>query len=224
MISPRLSKLSQSLQTYGLDVLALNPGPSLVYLTGLHFHLMERPILAFFTADLAPVLVLPELEMLKMKELPFEVTTFPYGENPDGWDQVFLKAGQSLGLEGKRIGIEPLHMRVLEFSKVNLISVGTECPDATRVVGQLRVCKDMDEIALMRSAIRVAQAALEATIPSIKVGATEKEIAAELVVQLLRHGSQSDMPFAPIVSSGPNTAPTRTPFPRTANCSPVTCW
>ncbi len=35
---------------------------------------------------------------------------------------------------------------------------------------------------------------------------TEKEIAAELVVQLLRHGSQSDMPFAPIVSSGPNSA------------------
>jgi Xaa-Pro dipeptidase len=206
MISPRLSKLSQSLQTYGLDALALNPGPSLVYLTGLHFHLMERPTVALFTANSAPVLVLPELEMLKMKDLPFEVTTFPYGENPAGWDQVFLKAGRLLGLEHKRVGIEPLHMRVLEFRNVNLISGGTECPDATQVVGQLRVCKDVDEIALMRSAVRVAQAALEATIPSIKVGATEKEIAAELVVQLLRHGSQSDMPFAPIVSGGPNSA------------------
>jgi Xaa-Pro dipeptidase len=35
---------------------------------------------------------------------------------------------------------------------------------------------------------------------------TEKELAAELVVQLLRHGSQPEMPFAPIVSSGPNSA------------------
>ena len=35
---------------------------------------------------------------------------------------------------------------------------------------------------------------------------TEKELASELVVQLLRHGSQSEMPFAPIVSGGPNSA------------------
>jgi len=206
MFPTRLAQLSTSIRSANLDALALTPGPSLVYLTGLHFHLMERPTVVFFTANSAPVLVLPELEMLKVKDLPFEVTTFPYGENPAGWDQVFLKAGRSLGLEHKRIGIEPLHMRVLEFHKVKLISGGVECPDATQVVGQLRVCKDLEEIALMRNAVRVAQAALKATIPSIKVGVTEKEIAAELVVQLLRHGSQSDMPFAPIVSSGPNSA------------------
>ena len=206
MILSRLSNLSQSLQASGLDALALNPGPSLVYLTGLHFHLMERPMLALFTPNSAPVIVLPELEMLKVKDLPFEVTTFPYGENPATWDQAFLEAGRSLGLEGKRIGVEPLHMRVLEFRKVKLIAGGAECPDATQVVGQLRICKDAEEVAAMRNAVRVAQEALEATIPSMKIGVTEKEIAAELVVQLLRHGSQSDMPFAPIVSSGPNGA------------------
>jgi Xaa-Pro dipeptidase len=206
MIASRLSKLSQSLRSSGLDALALNPGPSLVYLTGLHFHLMERPMLALFTADAAPVLILPELEMQKVKELPFKVTPFPYGENPVEWERVFLAAGRSLGLEGKRIGIEPLHMRVLEYRKVQLIAGQAECPDATRVVGQLRLCKDDEEISAMRAAVRVAQAALEATIPFIKIGMTEKEIAAELVVQLLRHGSQSDMPFAPIVSSGPNGA------------------
>jgi Xaa-Pro dipeptidase len=206
MISSRLSKLSQSLRTSGLDALALNPGPSLAYLTGLHFHLMERPVVAFFKPDSAPVLVLPELEMLKVQGLPFEVRTFPYGEDPATWDQVFLEAGRSLGLAGKRIGVEPLHMRVLEFSKVKIVAGQADCPDATRVVGQLRIRKDAEEVAAMREAVRVAQAALEATIPSIKVGVTEKEIAAELVVQLLRHGSQSDMPFAPIVSSGPNSA------------------
>jgi len=206
MISSRLSKLSQSLRNSGLDALALNPGPSLVYLTGLHFDLMERPTLAFFTAGSAPVLVLPELEMLKVRGLPFEVRPFPYGENLEEWDQVFLEAGHSLGLEGKRIGVEPLHMRILELNKVKIIAGQTECPDATRVVGQLRICKQADEVAAMRSAVRVAQDALEATIPSIKVGITEKEISAELVVQLLRHGSQSEMPFAPIVSSGPNSA------------------
>jgi Xaa-Pro dipeptidase len=206
MFQTRLAYLSTSIRTANLDALALNPGPSLVYLTKLHFHLMERPTLAFFTADSTPVLVLPELEMLKVKDLPFEIKTFPYGENPAEWDKVFLEAGRSLGLEGKRIGVEPLHMRILEFCKVKVIAGGTECPDATQVVGSLRVHKEVEEIAAIRKAVKVAQEALEAIIPFIKVGVTEKEIAAELVLHLLRLGSQSDMPFAPIVSSGPNSA------------------
>ena len=131
---------------------------------------------------------------------------FPYGEDPQEWNKVFLEAGRWLGLEGKSIGVEPLRMRILEYQKVRIIAGKTDCPDATQVVGRLRVCKDADEIASMRKAVEVAQQALTATIPSIQVGATEKEIAAELTVQLLRHGSESEMPFAPIISSGPNSA------------------
>jgi Xaa-Pro dipeptidase len=35
---------------------------------------------------------------------------------------------------------------------------------------------------------------------------SEKELASELVVQLLKQGSEPEMPFAPIVSGGPNAA------------------
>ena len=206
MYPSRLKKLNRLLRSSNLDALALNPCPSLVYLTGLHFHLMERPVVAFFTVDSAPVLVLPELEILKLRTLPFEIQAFPYGEDPAEWDDVFLAAGLSLELQGKRIGVEPLHMRILEFCKVIAVAGETECPDATQMVGSLRVCKDAGEVSAMRKAVRVAQEALEAILPSIKVGVSEKEIAAELVAQLLRHGSQPEMPFAPIVSSGPNSA------------------
>jgi Xaa-Pro dipeptidase len=206
MFASRLKKLNRLLRSSNLDALALNPSPSLFYLTGLHFHLMERPVVAFFTANSVPVLVLPELEMLKLKDLPFEIKALPYSENPAEWEKIFLEAGQLLGLKGKHIGVEPLHMRILEFCKVIAIAGETECQDATQVVGSLRLCKDAAEIKAMRSAVRVAQAALEAALPTIKIGLTEKEIAAELVTQLLRHGSQPDMPFAPIVSSGPNSA------------------
>ncbi len=201
---PRLSKLSKSLEASGLDALALNAGPSLVYLTGLHFHLSERPVVALFTADREPVIVLPELEMLKVTGMP--VRTFPYGENPAEWDGVFRGAVQSLGLDGKRIGVEPRQMRLLEFRHVKSGAPEADFPDASDVVSSLRVRKDADEIAAMRKAVKAAQSALEATIPLIKVGMTEKEIAGELVVNLLRGGSQSEMPFAPIVSGGPNSA------------------
>ena len=206
MTTPRLSKLSAALQASGVDALVLNAGPSLVYLTGLHFHLSERPVVALFTADHEPTIILPELEMLKVTNLPYEIKAFPYGENPADWDSVFRKAVTTLNLDGKRIGVEPRQMRLLEFRYVMSGATEADFPDASDVVSSLRVRKDAEEVAAMRKAVKVAQSALEATIPLIKVGMTEKELASELVVQLLRHGSQSEMPFAPIVSAGPNSA------------------
>jgi Xaa-Pro dipeptidase len=215
MVNTRLAKLSMALLASGLDALALNAGPSLTYLTGLHFHISERPVVAIFTAEHMPVIVLPELEILKVSELPYDIKTFPYGENPVEWDGVFRKAILSLGLDGKRIGVEPRAMRLLEFRAVKACAPDADFPDASEVVSSLRVRKDADEVATMSKAVKVAQEALEAMIPLIKIGMTEKELAAELVVQLLRHGSQSELPFTPIVSGGPNSAnPHATPSER----------
>jgi len=206
----RLTKLSESLRASNLSALALNAGPSLVYLTGLHFHLSERPVVAIFTADNEPVIILPELEMLKVTGMPYEIKAFPYPENPAEWDGVFRRAVQSLELDGKRIGVETRAMRLLEFryleAAVGATSRRPEFPDASDAISRLRVRKDADEVAAMRRAVQIAQSALEATLSFIKIGMTEKEIAGELVIQLLRHGAQSEMPFTPIVSAGPNGA------------------
>ena len=215
MTSSRLSKLFAALRDSGLEALALNAGPSLVYLTGLHFHLSERPVVAFFTADHDPVIVLPELEMLKVTGLSYAIQAFPYGENPADWDSAFHKAVTALNLDRKIIGVEPRQMRLLEFYHVKSGAPAADFQDASAVVSSLRVRKDAEEVVNMRKAVIVAQSALEATIPLIKVGMTEKELASELVVQLLRNGSQSDIPFAPILSGGPNGAnPHATPSDR----------
>jgi len=204
MTLPRLSKLSASLRACNLDAVILNPSPSLTYLTGLHFHLSERPVVVIFTPDRPPVIVLPELEMLKVASLPFQA--FPYPENPAEWDGVFRSALSSLGLNAKRIGVEPRAMRLLEFRHIQAGVPEAEFPDASRLVSTLRIKKDAGEIAAMRKAVKVAQSALEATLPLIKIGMTEKELAAELTVRLLRNGSQPEMPFSPILSGGPNSA------------------
>lgn len=59
---------------------------------------------------------------------------------------------------------------------------------------------------MMRRAVEIAQIALERTISQIKLGLTERQIAAELTQQLLRAGSDPEFPFSPIVSGGPNSA------------------
>ncbi len=205
-MTARLNKLYTELNHAGYHAIALNPGPSLTYLSGLHFHLMERPVVMFFVPGRDPAILLPELELQKTKQLPFQVEVFPYGENPSTWEDVFIKAVKTLGLDGKRIGVEPRAMRLLEFRYLKAGAPEADFPDATASLAALRVCKDADEISRMRSAVKIAQEALEATIPLIKVGMTEKVVANELVTQLLRCGSEPEMPFSPIVSSGPNSA------------------
>lgn len=206
MTSSRLDKLSASLRASGLDAVALNPGPTLTYLTDLRFHLMERPVVLLVAPGKAPVIILPELELPKVNLFPYKVNAFSYGENPAEWDSVFRKAVASLGLDGKRIGVEPRQMRLLEFRHVKAGAPEADFPDASDALSALRLCKDPAEIQKMKRAVKVAQDALEAVIPFIKVGMTEKEIAAELNVQLLKHGSESELPFPPIVSAGPNSA------------------
>lgn len=206
MTRSRLEKLTASLLTSKLDAVILNPGPTLKYLSGLNFHLMERPVVLFIAPGKDPLLVLPELELPKVDLFPYKVTAVAYGENPSEWDDAFKKAAQALSLDGKRIGVEPRQLRLMEFRHVKAGTPEADFPDASDVFADLRLRKDKAEVGLMRAAVKIAQDALEAVIPQIKIGMTEKEVASELVVQLLKHGSESEMPFAPIVSAGPNAA------------------
>lgn len=206
MTQSRLQKLTASLLDSNLDAVILNPGPTLKYLSGIDFHLMERPVVLFVAPDKDPALVLPELELLKVDLFPYKVQAFAYGENPSEWNDAFRKAAQALSLDGKRIGVEPRQLRLLEYSHVKAGAPQAEFPDASDVLAELRLRKDKAEVDAMREAVRIAQDALEAVIPQIKIGMTERELASELVMQLLKHGSESEIPFAPIVSAGPNSA------------------
>lgn len=206
MTPSRFDRLSASLHASGLDAVILNPGPTLTHLTGLRFHLMERPVVLLFAKDQDPAIVLPELELQKVASLPYKLQVFPYPENPSEWDDAFRRAAEILNLDGKRIGVDPRQLRLLEFRYVKAGAPEADYPDASDVLSSLRLKKEKAEVEAMRRAVQIAQTALEATVPWIKMGMTEKELSSELVVQLLKQGSDSEMPFAPIVSGGPNSA------------------
>ena len=203
----RQERLAKALQSAGLNALALNPGPTLTYLTGLHFHLMERPTVFVFTAAGEAHIVLAELEAAKVSGLPYPLHASTYGEDPLTWRRVFQQALKPLDLgQGSQIAVEPTQLRVLELRLLESALVEAAFVDGGPLVASLRMIKDAAEIMAMRKAVDIAQKALQATLPSIRIGMTEKELAAELTLHLLRGGSESKLPFEPIVSSGPNSA------------------
>lgn len=197
----RQRKLEKAITEMGLQGIVLNSGPSLTYLTGLHFHLSERPVVGMFTPGQVPVFVLPELETGKLSGLPYPIQEFSYGELPKTWQSVFNDALRAVNLQGKEVGIEPTRMRVLELSYLDIRYVSGEA-----CLEKIRIRKDSSEIAAMQAAVDIAQEAMQSSIPYVKQGITEKELASEITVQLLRHGSESELPFTPLVASGPNSA------------------
>lgn len=202
----RHARLAEALARRELDALALNPGPSLTYLTGLNFHLMERPVTVLFAPGRPPLIVHPELEKAKIEALPYPVEAVAYGEAPAGWPAAFRSAMQQTGIRDGKIGVEPARMRLLEFHYLKEAAPEADFVFAEAALADLRLYKDPEEVRRMQQAVRIAQHALEATLPVIHVGISEREIASELMLQLLRHGSDAELAFTPIVSGGPNGA------------------
>lgn len=206
MPAARLKKLTKYMNERGFKAVAVNAGPTLTYLTGLHFHLMERPVVIIFTLKDDPIIILPELEQAKLDHLSFPATVFTYGESPSDWTRTFKEALKNLTLSEGKIGVEYRQLRLLEYDFLHSACRNDKFIDGSEIFAALRSSKDTKEIARMRRAVKIAEAALEATLPMIKIGTTEKDIAGELFLQLIRNGSDTVLPFSPIVSSGPNGA------------------
>ncbi|HWQ84163.1 MAG TPA: aminopeptidase P family N-terminal domain-containing protein, partial [Anaerolineales bacterium] len=205
-ILSRQARLFPLLPQDGLDALVLNPGPTLSYLTGLSFHLSERPVVLILAPTDSPVLILPELEAGKIDTLLFPIRSFAYDEDPDSWPDVFKQAVRAAHIQRSTVGVESGRMRFLELSLLQTASKDIRFEAADPTLARLRMQKDPYEIDQMRTAVQIAQKALQVTLSTIKAGLSEREIAAELTTQIYRSGSDSELPFAPIVSAGPNSA------------------
>lgn len=190
----------------GLEALALNPGPSLTYLTGMNFHVMERPTVVLAALPDRVAIILPRLEALKLANAKQPMEAFTFDDNPAEWSGVFQKVCQGLGINNKVIGVEPTRLRYLELNYLQQAAPQAKFVSAAEILEGLRIQKDAEEIAKMRQAVKIAQESLLATLKLAKMGMTERELSAELSIQMLRGGADPEAPFAPIVSSGPNSA------------------
>ncbi len=206
MTADRFARLTGLLTSAGFDALALNPGPNLTYLTGLSFHLMERPVILLIAPPDPPVLVCPELEAGKLPSSRIPLQSVPYSDNPATWAQAFQQAARAARLDGRQVAVEPARMRFLELQYLQDAAPRARFLSGEGFLAQLRLHKDAEEIAAMRQAAQIAQRALEATLPAVKAGISERELASELSANLLRSGSEPEFPFAPIVSFGENSA------------------
>jgi Xaa-Pro aminopeptidase len=103
------------------------------------------------------------------------------------------------------IGFESAHLAHRDFERLLKDGSAWTWRPFVDVVERLRERKDPGELELIKEAARVAGAALDRTMPAVRPGMTELEVAGVLEHALRDHGSE-ETPFPTIVASGPRTA------------------
>ena len=102
-----------------------------------------------------------------------------------------------LAAENKKLS----HAGYLGYEK----ALGRELLPAGDLFETLRASKTEEEIACMIEAQRISEKALETVLHIIKPGMTERQVAAELVYNMLKNGSEGNS-FDPIVITGSKTS------------------
>ena len=204
--SKRIDCLRDAMYSAGLELLAINAGPDLSYFTGLQFHISERPVILLISQSKEPLIFFPEFESEKVQSSVLPLVSFPYDEVRLKWAACLSAAFKSLVLKDNKVGVNPISIRFLEVQLLQEAAPEMQIVSAVNILSQLRQKKDQTEVENITTAILIAQQALEKTLPFISIAKTEKEIANELVIQLLKAGSDPELPFSPIVATGENSA------------------
>ncbi len=204
VMSDKLKRLQAALGEHDLDLLVLNPGPTMFYLTDHAFTSHERLFLLLLPRVGDAVAVVPLLEEGNWRHaVPSVARVFPW-DDADGPEAAAKQAFAALS-GAHRVGIEPLALRYMEYSYLARMLPKSEVVSAEAAVSSLRLRKSQAEAEAIRVAARIAEAALDEVLRGVKVGSREDEIASHLASELLRRGGGA-ISFGPIVLGGPKSA------------------
>lgn len=190
--------------------MALAPGASLQYFSGVAMHASERLTLALCNADGRVAWLVPELEVQSLTEagvLEATSSTTAWRSYKDNEEPTLAlrELLRDFGIDASsRVGVESGRLRLFE---ARALVDGSQCEAvaADAVTAATRLYKSVGEIARIKAATKIVDEALKRMLPAMKPGITEYDVAAELEYQMRKLGSERT-PFGTIVASGPRGA------------------
>jgi Xaa-Pro dipeptidase len=202
MLPARFEPLKAVLEKHRLDAVALVPGPNFRRLLDQDFYQNERPLVVVAHRDGRAAAVVPHLELPSFALLGLDAEVFDWRDET-GYQGAFdaLAARHPL----RRLGVEGQRMRVFESQALVNSMPGLEIVDVHRDISAVRLRKTTEEIARLKRAVAISEAALEATLGGVRAGMSETEIENLLVDSLFAAGAE-DLGFRPIVAAAENSA------------------
>ena len=109
-------------------------------------------------------------------------------------------------LKVKRIGIDGSSLTLQDFGGLRKILKNKEFIDISKHILRLRAIKSKDELRKINNACKISSKVMKEIPKFVKVGDTEKEIAAEIEKRLKIYGGDNILAFPTIVASGKNSS------------------
>ena len=193
----RLAALIDSLTAAHLDALLITSLPNVRYLTGFS----GTSALLFVTAR--DVCLITDFRY--QTQVRAEVGDFArvMVEPQSLWSGLWQLLSQTANVEVA--GFESAHLVHRDFQRLVESGPRPKWRPTTDLVEALRERKDADEVSRIRTAAAMATEALARTLPMIRAGMTELEVAGVLEKSIRDAGSEA-FPFPSIVASGPRSA------------------
>lgn len=203
----KLEAVQVALARHELDALLLLKHEAVRYVTGFYAK-GYRPFLEFDYLALVPregpgvlgTSLAGEEPRARLRSRAGEVHTLP---GVRGWAQPIASMLRDHGLAEARVGFDLLP----HFLHVELRDElpGLDLVDASSIWTEVTAIKLPGEVTLLREALRIAQAGMQAALDALAHGKSELEISAEAEYVMRRAGSEMN-PFIPVVASGENAA------------------
>jgi Xaa-Pro dipeptidase len=207
VLASRLARAADTAAARDLDAVLISPGSDMRYLIGAGEESFERLSCLVVPADrdLAPVFVLPKLELLGYADVPadelgVEFVTWVDGEDPYAKVSEVLRGG---GASPSRVGLADT-MPVRHSIPLRDAAPGVEQVLASAVMRELRIRKDAAEIAGLRKAGTAIDRVHARMGEFLRPGRTEAEVGADIHDAILAEG-HTKAAFI-IVGSGPHGA------------------
>jgi Xaa-Pro dipeptidase len=143
--------------------------------------------------------------LMRLAEVP-ELTDHSLAEDVRGWggrepedpNEAFAAIMRDKGYLSRRIGLEvpDFYMHPYTYQRIKDLLGDAFCLDASFLIHDLKLVKSPAELAYIRQASDIADAAMQTALETISEGVSEMEVAGEVYRTLLSQGS--DIPASPM--------------------------
>ncbi|MDQ4214786.1 Xaa-Pro peptidase family protein [Microbacterium capsulatum] len=185
----------------GLDAIVVGPGPDLAYLLGVEGDTIERLTALVIRAVGEPTVVVPRMELAKVRDTAVGTLGLAVSDWVDGEDPYALVAA-AMPAAPARVGVSDALPALHVIPIADRLGVRAEL--ATPVLREGRMIKDAAEIAELRRAGAAIDAVHRRVPGLLRAGRTEREVAADIAAAIVEEGHRT-VEFV-IVGSGPNGA------------------
>lgn len=214
-MTDRLGRLRRELAAAGAQALVVDSPFNRRYLSGFTG---SDGLLWVTPADAALVVDFRYWEQARQQAPAWRLVRQDPGSRPE---EALIRLCRSAGIA--KLGVEGSHLPVQRYFEWRQ-SLGVELLALAPLVERLRAVKDAAEVAAVRQAAQLADAALAAVLPAVRPGAAEDDLALRFEFEARRRGAEG-LSFPTIVASGPRgSLPHATPTGRRLQSGDLVTW